>query len=207
VGSSEPLEYYGRGGPAGQVFAALKPHTTGAIGLGAGALACYGHVSFYEIDPEVVRIARDPKLFTYLRDCPSPVHVGDGRRLLDETSERFDLLVVDAFNSDAVPVHLLTREALALYLHRAPVVLFHISNRYLRLEDVLGNLARDAGVPCQVQTHHPTPTQVDAGLATSKWAVLGRTSLDARWHPCGDDPSARVWTDDYSDLLSAIAWD
>jgi hypothetical protein len=214
VGSREPLEYYGRAGPAGQAIAALHPQAVGAIGLGAGALACYGHVSFFEIDPEVVRIARDPKLFTYLRDCPSPVHVGDGRRLLDETSERFGLVVVDAFNSDAVPVHLLTREALALYLSRAPVVLFHISNRYLHLERVLGNLARDAHLTCRVQTHHPTPPQIDAGLATSKWALLARTpgelgplADDPRWHTCGDDPSARVWTDDYSDLLSAIAWD
>ena len=214
VGSKDPLEYYGRAGPAGQAFAALRPQAVGAIGLGAGALACYGHVSFFEIDPEVVRIARDPELFTYLRDCPSPVHVGDGRRLLDESRERFQLIVVDAFNSDAIPVHLITREALALYLSHAPVVLFHISNRYLRLEGVLGNLARDGGLTCRVETHHPSASQDAAGLATSKWAVLARTptdlgplAADRRWHACGDDPSARVWTDDYSDLLGAIAWD
>jgi hypothetical protein len=213
AGSPEPLEYYGRAGPAGQAFAALRPSTVGAIGLGAGAIACYGHVTFLEIDPEVVRIARDPDLFTYLRDCPATVHVGDGRRLLAGSPERFGLLVVDAFNSDAVPVHLITRQALALYLSRAPVVLFHISNRYLRLEGVLGNLARDGGFTCRVQTHHPTPAQADAGLATSKWAVLGRAptdlgplATDPRWHECGDNPGARVWTDDYSDLLSAIAW-
>jgi hypothetical protein len=213
VGSTEPLEYYGRAGPAGQAFAALRPAEVGAIGLGAGAIACYGHVTFLEIDPEVVRIARDPDLFTYLRDCPATVRVGDGRRLLDDSPDRFQLLVVDAFNSDAVPVHLITREALALYLSRAPVVLFHISNRYLRLEGVLGNLARDGGLVCRDQTHHPTKAQVDSGLATSKWAILARTPADLgrlggdpRWHPCGDDRDARVWTDDYSDLLSAIAW-
>ncbi|MEA2467491.1 MAG: hypothetical protein QOJ57_1617 [Thermoleophilaceae bacterium] len=213
VGSPEPLEYYGRAGPAGQAFAGLRPRAVGASGLGAGAIACYGHVTFLEIDPEVVRIARDPDLFTYLRDCPATVHVGDGRRLLDDSPERFELLVVDAFNSDAVPVHLITREALALYLSRAPVVLFHISNRYLRLEGVLGNLARDAGLTCLDQTHHPTPAQIDDGLATSKWAILARSpsdlgplATDRRWHRCGDNPGARVWTDDYSDLLSAIAW-
>ncbi|MEA2430674.1 MAG: hypothetical protein QOI19_1147, partial [Thermoleophilaceae bacterium] len=75
VGSAEPLEYYSRAGPAGQAFAALHPRSVGAIGLGAGAIACYGHVTFFEIDPEVVRIARDPRLFTYLRDCPSRVLV------------------------------------------------------------------------------------------------------------------------------------
>jgi hypothetical protein len=215
VGSSEPLEYYGRAGPAGQTFAALKPSATGAIGLGAGAIACYGNVTFFEIDPEVVRIARDPRLFTYLRECPAPVEVGDGRRLLtDEPPGRFDLVVVDAFNSDAVPVHLITREALDLYLSRGRVVLFHISNRYLRLEGVLGNLARDGGFVCRDQTHHPSQTQIDSGLATSKWAIvarspadLGRLGADPRWHTCGDDPDAHVWTDDYSDLLGAIAWD
>jgi hypothetical protein len=214
VGSPEPLEYYGRAGPAGQAFAALKPRQVGAVGLGAGALACYTHVTFFEIDPEVVRIARDPDLFTYLRSCPSRVLVGDGRRLLvKEPPGRYQLIVIDAFNSDAVPVHLITRQALALYLARAPVVLFHISNRYLRLERVLGNLARDGNLTCKVQTHHPSAAQEDAGLAISKWAVLARTpaalgplGADPRWHTCGDDPSARVWTDDYSDLLSAIAW-
>jgi hypothetical protein len=214
VGSPEPLEYYGRAGPAGQAFAALRPQQVGAIGLGAGALACYTHVTFFEIDPEVVRIARDPRLFTYLRSCPSRVLVGDGRRLLvKEPAGRFQLVVVDAFNSDAVPVHLITRQALALYLSRAPVVLFHISNRYLRLERVLGNLARDGGFTCRVQTHHPSPAQQDQGLAVSKWALLSRTpaalgplGADPRWHRCGEQPAARAWTDDYSDLLSAIAW-
>lgn len=213
TGSREPLEYYGRAGPAGQAFAALRPRAVGAVGLGAGAIACYAPVTFFEIDPEVVRIARDPRLFTYLRDCPSPVRVGDGRRLLTgERPQAFDLLVVDAFNSDAIPIHLITRQALKLYLDRAPVVLFHISNRYLRLEPVLANLARDANVVCRVRRDKPTPAQSAAGLAFSRWAVLtpapaklGALAGDARWRVCkgtGD----RVWTDDYSDLLSAIAW-
>jgi hypothetical protein len=215
VGSAEPLEYYGRAGPAGQAFAALRPREVGAVGLGAGAIACYGRVTFFEIDPEVVRIARDPRLFTYLRECPSRVLVGDGRRLLvEQPPDRFDLIVVDAFNSDAIPVHLITRQALALYLARAPAVLFHISNRYLRLEPVLGNLARDAGLVCRAETHKPSRAQLDSGLAQSKWAILARTpaslgrlAADPRWHACASDRSAHVWTDDYSDLLSAIAWD
>jgi hypothetical protein len=215
VGSAEPLEYYTRAGPAGQAFTALRPRSVGAIGLGAGGIACYGHVTFFEIDPEVVRIARDPRLFTYLRSCPSRVLVGDGRRLLvREPPGRFDLIVVDAFNSDAIPVHLITRQALAIYLRRAPAVMFHISNRYLRLEPVLGNIARDGAFACMAQTYKPTQAQLDAGVAQSKWAVLarmpaalGRLGSDPRWHACAEDRSARVWTDDYSDLLSAIAWD
>ena len=215
VGSPEPLEYYSRAGPAGQAFAELHPRDVGAVGLGAGAIACYARVTFFEIDPEVVRIAHDPHLFTYLHDCPARVLVGDGRRLLTkEPAGRFQLIVVDAFNSDAIPVHLITRQALRMYLNRAPVVLFHISNRYLRLEPVLGNLARDLGVVCRAETHKPSRVQLDRGLAQSKWAVLARTpaglgrlAADRRWHACTEDRSARVWTDDYSDLLSAIAWD
>jgi hypothetical protein len=215
VGDPAPLEYYTRGGPAGQAFAALRPRAVGAVGLGAGGLACYGGVTFFEIDPEVVRIARDPRLFTYLRSCPSRVLVGDGRRLLlREPYGRFDLIVIDAFNSDAIPVHLITREALAIYLRRAPAVLFHISNRYLRLEPVLGNLARDGGFACVAETFKPAPAQLDAGVAQSKWAVVARSpaalrglASDRRWHPCAEDRGARVWSDDYSDLLSAIAWD
>jgi hypothetical protein len=209
VGSSTPLEYYSRAGPAGQAFAALRPHSTGAIGLGAGAIACYGHVTFFEIDPDVVRIARDPQLFTYLRDCPAAVRVGDGRRLLTkEPPHRFDLLVVDAFNSDAIPIHLITEQAVALYMSRAKAVLFHISNRYLRLEPVLGNIARDLHLTCVTQNHQPSRSQVSAGVATSRWAVLSATPqpLGPRWHPCAQDQGARVWTDDYSDLLSAISW-
>jgi hypothetical protein len=210
VGSDEPLEYYSRIGPAGQAFAALRPRSTAAIGLGAGAIACYRHVTFFEIDPAVVRIARDPRLFTYLRDCPSPVRVGDGRRLLShEPSGRFDMLVVDAFNSDAIPIHLITRQALELYMSRARVVLFHISNRYLRLEPVLGNIARSLGLRCVTQDHQPSRAQIEgAGLAASRWALLSRgpEPLGPRWHACASDRGARVWTDDYSDLLSAISW-
>lgn len=219
-GRPEPLEYYGREGPAGQAFAELPAATTarvGAIGLGAGALACYGNVTFYEIDPEVERIARDPHLFTYLRDCPADVVLGDGRRsIMREPPGRFGLLVVDAFNSDAIPVHLITREALALYLSRVGphgTVMFHISNRYLALEPVLGNLARDAGAVCRVQRHKPTDAQDERGYALSKWAViarspadLGRLAADPRWHPCEERPGDRPWTDDYSDLVSVIDW-
>jgi hypothetical protein len=223
-GRPEPLEYYSRVGPAGQAFGELPTAATqsvGAVGLGAGAVACYARsgqrLTFFEIDPEVLRIARDPRLFTYLRDCPADVVIGDGRRSLSRVpAGRFGLLVVDAFNSDAIPVHLVTRQALALYLSRAGphgAVLFHISNRYLRLEPVLGNLARNARLTCRVERHSPTRAQSDQGIAVSKWAVLARTpadlgrlAADPRWHRCADDRSARVWTDDYSDLLSAISW-
>jgi hypothetical protein len=222
AGRSEQLEYYSRPGPVGQAFAGLPRETTarvGVIGLGAGALACYAQpgerLTFFEIDPVVVRIARDPKLFTYLRDCPAGVVVGDGRRsLVAEPAGRFGLLVVDAFNSDAIPVHLITRQALALYRSRVGErgsVLVHISNRYLKLEPVLGNLARDAGMVCVTQRHKPTAVQRARGYTASRWALLagagadlGAVASDPRWHRCADDPAEHVWTDDYSDLLGAI---
>jgi hypothetical protein len=138
------------------------------------------------------------------------VLVGDGRRLLrKEPPGRFDLLVVDAFNSDAIPIHLITRQALELYMSRARAVLFHISNRYLRLEPVLGNIARELGLRCVFQNHQPTRAQIeDGGLAASRWALLSRSPepVSPRWRACAKDPRARVWTDDYSDLLSAISW-
>ncbi len=215
VGSGEPLEYYGRAGPAGQLLTARRG-SLGVVGLGAGAMACYrpGDTTFFEIDPTVVRIARDPGLFTYLARCPARVVVGDGRlTLAREPAGSFDVLAIDAFNSDAIPIHLLTREALRLYMTRVGphgVVLFHISNRYVRLESVLASLARDQHLVCRVERHVPTAAQDARGYAVSKWAVLARrpsdlSGLDARWQRCADD-GTRVWTDDYSDLLGSLSF-
>jgi hypothetical protein len=215
AGRPQPLEYYGRLGPLGQALSELPPATTrrvGAVGLGAGALACYGGggrtVTFFEIDPEVERIARNPKLFTYLRDCPARVVAGDGRLSLQRERGRFDVLAIDAFNSDAIPIHLITLEAIRLYFSRVTpdgAVLFHISNRYVRLEPVLASLARDLGLRCQAQRHVPTKAQDERGYVISKWAVLtrGQAGLGPRWHACEDD-GTRVWTDDYSDLLGSM---
>jgi hypothetical protein len=209
IGSDEPLGYYGAAGPAGQILR-VRRGRLGVVGLGAGAMACYrpGATTFFEIDPAVVGIARDPKLFTYLRDCPARIVVGDGRLSLRRDQQRFDVLAIDAFNSDAIPIHLITREAVQLYMSRVTprgLVLFHISNRYVRLEPVLASIARDLGLQCAAQRHVPTPAQDARGYAISKWAVLSRTParLGARWHPCQYD-GTRVWTDDYSDLIGSM---
>ena len=121
------------------------------------------------------------------------------------------MVVIDAFNSDAIPVHLITREAFQLYLRRVGphgVILFHISNRYVRLEPVLASLAKDAGLVCRAQRYDPGPSEEHVG--PSRWAVLartdqdlGRVAADRRWHTCQYDGS-RVWTDDYSDLIGAM---
>jgi hypothetical protein len=215
-----PLSYYARSGPAGELFAGLpagrRAHV-GVIGLGAGALAAYGRAgeqwTFFELDPAVERIARDTLLFTYLADSPAAIRVvlGDGRlSLAGEPDGSLDLLVLDAFSSDAIPTHLLTREAMGLYFRKlAPggAVLVHLSNRYLDLVPVLGGLVHDAGL---VGWWRFAPGSAADFADPAKWAVVARRGNDAgsigsdrRWHAL--PPSAgRVWTDEYSNVLGAM---
>ncbi len=151
-----PTTYYARSGPLGDVFDRLgtRAEDVGVVGLGAGTVAAYGEpgqrMTFFEIDPEVVRIARDQRFFHYLADSPADVRTvtGDGRlALAREPRATYDLLVLDAFSSDAIPVHLMTQEAVALYASRlrpGGVLMFHISNRVFDLEPVLGAAAATA---------------------------------------------------------------
>ncbi|MGI8593507.1 MAG: fused MFS/spermidine synthase, partial [Solirubrobacteraceae bacterium] len=222
----EPLGYYGPSSPSGQAFAQLPAATTrrvAAVGLGTGSLACLQRpgtqLTFFEIDPAVVRIARDPRFFTFLRDCPvrPPVVTGDGRRSLErEPAGSFSLVAVDAFNSDAIPLHLITREAVGLYVSRVAqggALLFHLTNRYLDLEPVVGNIAAELDLICRIRVHTPTGAQQDRGYQKSTWALLtrrpadlGTIRLDRRWTPCATDPSSQTWTDDYSNPLDVIKW-
>jgi hypothetical protein len=220
-GIPEPLSYYAPAGPVGELFrktGADTPRRTAIVGLGAGGLACYArpdeHWTFYEIDPTVARIARDPRLFTYLRDCPGrhDIVLGDGRQsLAAATGEPFGLIALDAFNSDAVPVHLITREALSLYLSRLRpdgMLVFNISNRYVDLEPVLGNLAEDLGVVCRTREFKVDAEQQRRRWDSSKWAVMARDpkTLDRLgWRACAGD-GARTWTDDFSNVLSTLRW-
>jgi spermidine synthase len=218
----EALSYYHAAGPIGQTLAMLGerggPLRVGAIGLGAGTLAAYAgpgrQWTFYELDPVVERIARDPTYFTYLSDCGAACRVvlGDARLSLTAArGERFDLLVVDAFSSDAIPVHLLTREAIVLYVSRLEeegLLAIHISNRNLALRPVVANLAHDQSLVALAQRHHVDPE--DSGPMSSEWVVaarstraLGRLVGDPRWartFPTG----GRVWSDEYSNLVTAL---
>ncbi|MBA3268426.1 MAG: fused MFS/spermidine synthase [Acidimicrobiia bacterium] len=219
----EPLTYYW---PLGPLFVpppgrAPTPKVA-VIGLGTGSLACYGrpeqHWTFYEIDPAVERLARDPELFTYLRDCPpeSDVVVGDARRSLSRPSgEEFGVIVVDAFTSDSIPVHLLTRQALDLYLDRLAdggIIAVNVSNRYLDLDLVLGDLAADADMAAMVRDEpEVTEAQADEGKAGSVWVAMAREpadlaslAADPTWVTLPPRPGADVWTDDFSNLLGAI---
>lgn len=223
----EPLTYFHASGPIGQVFTAFshKPRhqNVAIIGLGTGTMACYAwpkqHWTFYEIDPAVERIARDPRYFTFLKDCPAQVEVvlGDARLTLAQAPDRhYDLIVFDAFSSDAVPLHLISREAIRLYLTKLAeggLLAFNISNRYLNLMPVFGNLAQDAGLVCLYQDNWVSEAEQNAFYIRSMWVVMARTqadlgelAADQRWTALAKNPQAGLWTDDFSNVLSVFRW-
>jgi hypothetical protein len=220
-----PQSYYAAEGPLGDVFAALRarnaPLSVGAIGLGAGEVACYGRASeiwtFYEIDPAVIAIAGDRRYFTYLADCPPRSHIviGDGRLSIARAdAASFDLIVLDAFSSDAIPVHLLTRQAFALYrekLRPRGLIAVNITNRYLDLRPVLGNLAAASGLAASSREDPGEDPDDEASRNGSQWVVLASRSADLgaiadneNWRPLPGDPSVGLWTDDYSNLLATL---
>lgn len=208
----QPTSYYHPSGPLGDVLgtASPEPRNVALIGLGAGELAAYGKAgdryTFIEIDPTVVEIAEDPELFTYLSDAEAQVEtiVGDGRIELDKLPGTFDTVIVDAFSSDAIPIHLVTLEAVEGYLAKAPdgIVMVHISNRYFDLEPVLAGIAGELGVDGYIRKFFPNEEQLETGADSSTWVVLdtsGSFSEGKGWAPLGD--SDMLWTDDYANLL------
>ncbi len=217
-----PLTYYHADGPIGQVFQALpfwRFNRVGVVGLGAGAAACYARPgqewTFYEIDPVVERIARDDRFFSFLADCApeAKVVIGDARLSLQAApDDTFDLLILDAFSSDAIPVHLLTAEAFAMYRRRlAPggVIMAHISNRYLDLEPVLGRVTQETGLFGVIQYHEQGTSQPMLRYP-SIWVVMARSpddiielAPDRRWEPLRG-ANAPLWTDDYVNILGAL---
>ncbi len=216
-----PTSYYHDAGPIGQVLSEIaSPARVGVVGLGAGALAAYGgpgdHYTFYEIDPLVVDIATSD-LFTFVADSRADVdiEVVDGRIGLAEETDRFDVLVIDAFSSDAIPVHLMTREAVALYLSRlAPggLLMMHVSNRYFDLTPVVGRAAYELGALAAAQRFSPTTAeQLEHALAATWIGVTPSPTRfsevfgDARWEPL--PASGPDWTDDYSNILSVLDLD
>ncbi len=227
----EPSTYYTRSGPIGQIFEVMQPELTqnGArvaiVGLGAGTLASYARFiqewTFYEIDPDVARIARDPRLFRYLQDCLAAsvdIVVGDARlRLRDAPDHSYRLIVLDAFSSDAVPVHLLSREAIRLYrdkLAEGGLLAINLTNRYLDLEPVIGGQAADSGLFCRIRYDFSINDQDPRlGKQPSIWAVmaatesgLGSLAADPRWRRAVPRAGSAAWTDDYSDVASYLVF-
>jgi hypothetical protein len=219
-----PTSYYHPEGPFGDVLGGVAPprpgRRVGIVGLGAGSAAAYvgpnESWTFYEIDPLVGRIAQDTTYFTYLTEAASRPRVipGDARlSLARDPVARFDVLVIDAFNSDAPPVHLLTREAFAVYLERlAPggLLLVNVTNRHLDFDPVVAALAADAGLVARVRDHAVTPDEIRRGAYGSTWAVLARReedlggiAQDARWKPPRKGEGA-LWTDDFSNLVRRL---
>ncbi len=212
-----PTSYYAPVGPVGQLFQTLDDRDRVAVvGLGAGALAAYGRrgdrYTFYEIDPVVVDVATDPALFTYLTDSPARIEIvlGDGRTGIDRSAGRFDVVVVDAFSSDAIPIHLLTREAIELYLDRLEpggLLAVHVSNRFFDLRPVLGRAAAELGVDARQQLYVPGPDADPEAATASRWVLIGPPVALAgvagpAWDPLGGD--GPLWTDDYSNLLAVL---
>ena len=211
---TEPTTYYARSGPLGAVFSLERFHDVAVVGLGAGTIAAYGEpgerMTFVEIDPEVARIARDPHLFTYLRDSRAAidVRIGDGRLVMGQVPEHsLDLIVLDAFSSDSIPVHLLTREAMELYASRlAPggLIAVHISNRVFDLRPVVAAGADALGLTAVLGQGGAG----DDGATATAWVVLGDpTTTNALLAKPGwsrIDVAPVVWTDDYSSILSVL---
>jgi spermidine synthase len=218
-----PLAYYARSGPVGQTLslAGRRPDVA-VVGLGTGALACYRkpgeNWTFFEIDGAVEKLARDVRYFHYLSACGGDTHVvlGDGRLSLNAVPDRqYDLVIVDAFSSDSIPMHLFTKQAVELYLRKLKpggIILFHISNLYLDLAPVLTTIVQSAGAAAMHQLYAPSPPEKAAGASESEWMVIAANKDDLaflagepRWRApatAGGQP----WTDDFSNIFQAIKW-
>jgi hypothetical protein len=222
----EPLTYYHRKSPMADAIRDLRDRKQGplrvaVIGLGAGSLSCYVEPGeswrFFEIDPTVVAIARDPARFGFVSACAPdvPIVIGDARlTLAREADQSFDLIIVDAYSSDSIPIHLATREAMAVYKSKlAPdgAVLMHISNRYLDLEGVVAGIAAANAMLTWVcndfdrvddDDEYAFPSQV--AIAAEKEADIGALSASQLCTRKDPDAGERTWSDDYSNILGAF---
>jgi hypothetical protein len=230
-----PITYYYRTGPVGQVFNRLtdpvQTREIGVIGLGTGTTAAWGkpgqHITYFEIDPMVKRISYDSdKLFTWVRDARAngvdvTVEMGDARISLEDDERvppgKLNLLVVDAFSSDAIPIHLLTEEAIELYFRKLAangILLVHISNRHLELAPVLGNLARELGLVCRLCKDDTVSDEDELnGKFASDWVILvrsektlGSLAKNSDWKPIPPDARVGIWTDDFSNIVAVLRW-
>jgi SAM-dependent methyltransferase len=218
-----PLTYYHPTGPIGRIMRKVpldRQREVALVGLGVGSLAAYGKpgqkMTYFEIDPDVEAIARDPRLFTFMRDSKANVNVilGDARLTLRQRpDESYGIIALDAFSSDAIPIHLLTREAFAMYLRKlrpGGLIAVHISNRYLDLAPVLAANAYDLGLQAWDLQDAVTSEEDQSGKQPSHWVMLARTEADAKsvlhrdfeWSKLERRPDFRTWTDDYSNVLA-----
>ena len=222
----EPLSYFHREGPLGQIFDAFNSNpaspNVAVVGLGTGSMACYGRPdqdwTFYEINPAVISIAQTTDYFTYLQKCaraPARIVVGDARlQLQNAPDHHYGLIVLDAFNSDAIPIHLMTEEAIKLYMSKLAtggMLAFHISNRSLKLDTVLADLAkRNNALTIGAVDGEHDPVR---GKDPSEWVVMARHSpafdtlaQQLNWRLLQGRVESLAWTDDFSNILSVFRW-
>ncbi len=225
-GRPQPLTYYAPGFGMARTIEAVRarkgaPVSVAIVGLGTGSLACYSKPgedwTIYEIDVTAIMIARDSHFFDFIPWCAPdvPIVLGDARRMLARAPDhRYDVIIVDAFSSDTIPIHLITREAMALYKSKlAPhgVVVMHVSSRYLELGSVVAGIAAANGLRTWVTTGEEAESDDDnyvfssdvviaAGQATDIGALDGAKGFD----PLAPDPAQRLWTDDYSNIVGAL---
>jgi len=217
-GSCVPLSYYHATGPAGDLLSSQDkaPLLVGLIGLGTGSLVCYAKAQdrwdLFEINSAVITLAQ--RYFSFLsfpKDVGLQYIVGDGRLELAKKERKYDIIIVDAFSSDSIPVHLLTKEAFLLYGSKLKsddgIIILHISNRFLDLVPVIARAAAAAGLPSfSSEERGLQKEEVDAGKYSSDWMVVTKGvpgSKEVRWRRVVADEK-RPWTDDYANLLEAL---
>jgi hypothetical protein len=218
----EPGTYYARTSGIGRAIEARQsagPVRLGVVGLGVGTLSAYGRagdtVRFYELDPDVLALAKD--YFSYLPSSPSNLEfvIGDARLSMERELARgavqgYDVLAIDAFSSDSIPVHMITREAIELFMqHVAPdgILAIHISNRFLDLKPVLANIAQSLGLEARLVSDSPTGS---GSASMTDWVLIARTAAPFA-HPLLDvaaavepNPSFSLWTDQFNNLLDVL---
>ncbi|MFK7839136.1 MAG: fused MFS/spermidine synthase [Bdellovibrionales bacterium] len=220
-----PISYYGGNSPSKElmdIYGEIPgPQNIAIAGLGSGVTACFQkegrHFDFFEIDPSIVEIAQNPDYFTFLSDCGSDhrVILGDARlTIADQPDNKYDLIFMDAFSSDSVPIHLLTKEAIELYLEKLKpdgTILFHISNRHLDLEPILSAAAKSVGIKSLADIsiggkiddtdleYYPTHFVAFTNNPNRIDALRGKGWVDTI-----DRPDVKLWTDQYSNILSVF---
>ncbi len=219
------ISYYASEGPLGIVFRSARmtrARRIGVVGLGAGVTACYAtpgqQWEFYELDESVVQIARDPRFFTYLRDCApnAAITIGDARVTLRGAPDgAYDLLIMDAYAGDTVPMHLLTNEAFALYRQKLKpdgIMAIHISHRLINLAPIIAPLADAQGLVGKLAIFVATDEQISKGVSNAMWIILApdqntitAVAEGSDWHDLENQPHASLLTDDTASIMPVLA--
>jgi SAM-dependent methyltransferase len=219
--SGQPLSYYHETGPIGDVMkmlAARPDQRIGVVGLGTGSMAGWTapnrHITFFDIDPQMHDIAHG--YFTFLRRCAEncDVVIGDGRLSIEKLNDgELDLLLLDAFSSDSIPAHLVSREAIQMYLTKLKpdgLIMFHVSNRYMDVESLISAAVTDAALPGLVRydnnEEHVGKTSSDYVIAGKSLQALGLLVHNSSWSPVRKPEGIEPWTDDYSNMLEIVRW-